>query len=103
MEVVSGAMAKCFMLDTWSDIAKDATALAAQCLLCSTVRAQALLQEEQEARRQRKVTEKIEPGVMAKHFMRPEDEAIRAQDMPERQQLATIRLQTIPDWRECAE
>ena len=61
-----------------------------------------MLQEEQEARKQRKVTEKIEPGVMAKHFMRPEDEAIRAQDMPERQQLATIRLQTAPDWRECA-
>ena len=71
--------------------------------MCSLCKAQDLLQEEQEAQRQRKVTEKIEPGVMAKHFMRPEDEAIRAQDMPERQQLATIRLQTAPDWRECAE
>ena len=100
---VLGAMAKCFMLTTLSDMAKDASAMAAQCFLCNTASAQHLLQEEQEARRQRKVTEKIEPGVMAKHFMRPEDEAIRAQDMPERQQLATIRLQTTPDWRECAE
>ena len=88
------------MLSALSEIA---TASAAQRFLCNTVKAQDLLQEEQEARRQRKVTEKIEPGVMAKHFMRPEDEAIRAQDMPERQQLATIRLQATPDWRECAE
>lgn len=44
----------------------------------------------QEKRRQekayQKLSERIEPGMMAKHFMRPEDERIRTLDVPEREQ-----------------
>lgn len=46
---------------------------------------------EQEDRRAKRAFEKlagkIEPGMMAKHFMRPEDNTIRTTDVPEREQL----------------
>ena len=44
-------------------------------------------QEEKRATRAfEKLAGKIEPGMMAKHFMRPEDNAIRMTDVPEREQ-----------------
>jgi len=44
-------------------------------------------QEEKRAKRAfEKLAGKIEPGMMAKHFMRPEDNTIRTTDVPEREQ-----------------
>lgn len=45
------------------------------------------LQEQKRASRAfEKLAGKIEPGMMAKHFMRPEDNTIRVTDIPEREQ-----------------
>ena len=45
-------------------------------------------QDERKAKRAfDKLAGKIEPGMMAKHFMRPEDNLIRTTDIPEREQL----------------
>lgn len=46
-----------------------------------------LLQEDRRAKRAfEKLAGKIEPGMMAKHFMRPEDNTVRTTDVPEREQ-----------------
>ena len=43
-------------------------------------------EEKRSARAFEKLAGKIEPGMMAKHFMRPEDNVIRTTDLPEREQ-----------------
>ncbi len=43
-------------------------------------------EEKRSARAFEKLAGKIEPGMMAKHFMRPEDNVIGTTDLPEREQ-----------------
>ena len=43
-------------------------------------------EQKRSARAFEKLAGKIEPGMMAKHFMRPEDNVIRVTDFPEREQ-----------------
>ncbi len=40
----------------------------------------------------RKVTEAVEPEVMARAMLRPEDDVIRATDLPEREQLRPLTV-----------
>ncbi len=51
----------------------------------------------------RKVTEAVEPELMARAMLRPEDDVIRATDLPEREQLRPPIPLDNPDHRACAE
>lgn len=51
----------------------------------------------------RKVTGAVEPEVMARAMLRPEDDVIRATDLPEREQLRPPVAPDNVDHRICAE
>ncbi|BDA45673.1 Transcription elongation factor SPT6 [Coccomyxa sp. Obi] len=51
---------------------------------------QRALEERRQQRAMRKVTEAVEPEVMARAMLRPEDDVIRATDLPEREQLRPL-------------
>lgn len=53
-------------------------------------------------RAQRRVNEAVEPELMARAMLRPEDDDIRAVDLPERLQMAPVPLPDDPDWHACA-
>ncbi len=63
------------------------------------VRAQ---EERARARALRRVNATVEPGVLASAMLRPEDDAIRAADLPEREQLRAAPAPELPDHDACA-
>ncbi|CAL8470742.1 g10284 [Coccomyxa elongata] len=66
---------------------------------------QKALEERRQQRAIRKVTEAVEPEVMARAMLRPEDDVIRATDLPEREQLRplTVLESAEHSHRACAE
>jgi hypothetical protein len=51
----------------------------------------------------RKVTEAVEPEIMERAMLRPEDDIIRSTDLPEREQLLRAPLPEKVDHKQCAE
>ena len=61
-----------------------------------------LQEERQRAKALKKVNATVEPEVMARAMLRPEDDAIRATDTPEREQLRSAPAPETVDHDECA-
>ncbi len=53
-------------------------------------------------RAQQRVNEAVEPETLARAMLRPEDDEVRAVDLPERIQAAPVPMPVDPDWAACA-
>lgn len=60
-------------------------------------------EEKRQQRRMRRVARAVEPEVLARHMLLPEDDVIRAQDIPERLQAAAKFGPTVFDVDACAQ